>query len=404
MVDVQTYPDGRSMVERWRDLAAKIASAGDTPEPHLGRAKGSLVILGSGLAHVDLTADTQAELLSADHVFYCLYDRVSQIWISRLRPDALDMTLLYTPGIDRYFTYMRMAEAMLYYVRQGQKVVAVYYGHPGVFAMPTHRAIAIARREGHSARMRPGVSALDYLVADLGFDPALPGLQTYEATDMLLRRRPIDTGLHVVLWQVGVVGEFGFSPGGFENHGFDILVDELERAYGADWPVVHYIAAQYVGIAPLVEHHTVQNLRHPAARAHISPLSTFYIEPQAARPTDQSRSVELKLSTPEAPVHPPQRLFQSFDYGAQEVEAIRSFGAGDITTSYEIPRWAPAAEFMFELSQDVVLQEQYRQDPAAVLNDARFDYLPERARRLLAIAHPWAISTAMSEGEGAPQL
>lgn len=392
------YPNTEAMKQGWAVLSAAIAAAPREFANAPSDRRGSLVVLGSGLAHVDLTADTEAEVVSADHVFYCIYDRLTQIWISRLRPDALDMTVLYNPNADRFFTYIRMAEAMLHYVRQGKKVVAIYYGHPGVFAVPTHRAIAIARREGHTARMRPGVSALDYLVADVGFDPALPGLLTYEATDMLLRRRPIDPSLHVVLWQVGVVGEFGFSPEGFKNHGFDTLLDALEAVYGLDWEIVHYIAPQYVGIAPLIERHRIGDLRATESRKHICSLSTFYIEPMEAKATDPERSITLGLTTPNQVVHEPQRSYAVIDYGPQEIEALDGFASMSVPPWYSVPQPTAASDFMFALSRDVTLQEQYRADPDSVLNAATYDHLPKRTRRLLSIPHPWAISTAICEG------
>lgn len=48
---------------------------------------------------------------------------------------------------------MQMTEAQLYWVRQGLNVV-VSYGHPGIFVLSTHRAIILARREGHKAIMK----------------------------------------------------------------------------------------------------------------------------------------------------------------------------------------------------------------------------------------------------------
>lgn len=102
----------------------------------------------------------------------------------------------------RILTYYQMAEAILHPVRQGQNVVAIYYGHPGIFVYARHRAIQIAHKQGLKAKMLPGVSALDCLFADLGVDPSYPGLQVLEATDFLLRKRKILTDGHFVLLQV----------------------------------------------------------------------------------------------------------------------------------------------------------------------------------------------------------
>ena len=42
--------------------------------------------------------------------------------------------------------------------------------------------------------MLPGISAEDCLFADLGFDPAVRGCQTFEATDFLLRQPRFEPG------------------------------------------------------------------------------------------------------------------------------------------------------------------------------------------------------------------
>ena len=50
-------------------------------------------------------------------------------------------------------TYEEMVDVMVETVRAGKTVCAVFYGHPGVFVLPTHRAIATLRAEGFKAMM-----------------------------------------------------------------------------------------------------------------------------------------------------------------------------------------------------------------------------------------------------------
>jgi len=57
-----------------------------------------------------------------------------------------------------------MVERILKNVKDGFKVCVVFYGHPGVFVQPSHEAIRIARLEGFSARMLPGISAEELLI------------------------------------------------------------------------------------------------------------------------------------------------------------------------------------------------------------------------------------------------
>ena len=101
------------------------------------------------------------------------------------------------------------------HVRKGQNVVGVFYGHPGVFVSPSHRSIEIARMEGFTAKMLPGISAEDCLFADLNIDPAIPGCLTYEATDLLVRKKPFVPSGHLIVYQVGCVGIPDFNFCGF---------------------------------------------------------------------------------------------------------------------------------------------------------------------------------------------
>lgn len=379
------------MKQRWADLAVEIADAGPVAP---SCAVGELTVLGSGICHADVMIADEAIIRRADHVFHCLYDRVTQGWINTIRPDALDMRILYDPAHERYETYVCMAEALLHHVRRGQHVLAVFYGHPGIFATPTHRAVAIARREGHVARMRPGISALDHLVADIGFDPMIPGLLSYEATDLLLRRRRLDPTLHTVLWQVGAVGESGFAPLGFENGGFGLLVAKLMKDYGGEAEVVHYRAPQYAGIEPLIDRFAIAELRAPSVRAAITALSTFYLPPARIEPTHQgnARALGHRLT--------PDRVERQHDvagYGSNELTALRRFGAFRPPEHYVSTTATPAADFILALSRDPSLLSRYRADPAAAVAAWDGGALSDRARRLLEIPHPRAFNAAIAE-------
>lgn len=81
---------------------------------------------------------------------YCVADPVTEVYILEMRPDAhaLNLRVFYAEDKRRYDTYAQMSEALLYYARQGLLTVGVFYGHPGVFVQPSHRAIAIATKQG----------------------------------------------------------------------------------------------------------------------------------------------------------------------------------------------------------------------------------------------------------------
>jgi uncharacterized protein YabN with tetrapyrrole methylase and pyrophosphatase domain len=125
---------------------------------------------------------------------------------------------------------------MLEPVRSGHKVVGIFYGHPGFFVSPAHRALAIAQDEGYSARMLPGISCEDCLFADLRVDPASHGCQTVEATEVLVRNRPLQTTSNVVILQVSSIGKTGFNFSGFKaSFPWPCCVYSAFRANLANW-------------------------------------------------------------------------------------------------------------------------------------------------------------------------
>jgi hypothetical protein len=398
------YPDPEVHRRRWRrlarDIAARSGRISDAPADPPER-PGSIEIVGSGIEAAGFTRADEARIRDADDVFFCVADPATKVWLLDRRPDAYDLYVLYDDAKRRYVTYMQMAEAMLHPVRQGRRVVAVFYGHPGVFVLATHRVVKIARREGHRAEMRPAVSALDTLCADLGVDPSQPGMQMYEATDMLIRGRKPDTGLHLVLWQVGLVGELGYRRQGYLNSNFSVLLDYLEALYGPDHEVVNYVGSRYPGVAPVIDRHTVASLRDPAARTWVTGISTFYLPPRQATAADPDMLARLGLIRPGQPVRETGEPLRVIDrYGPRERRAFSDFATFDVPQSYQ---WQPdtaAARFVLALCDDAELRERYRTDPAAALA-AWGGGLTARERELLGKRDPGAVQIA-AKGFRAP--
>src|ERR1700676_3415101 len=163
---------------------------------------GSLTVVRSGIRLGQTTIEARSHIEQADKVLFLVADPLAWSWIADLNPTAESLHVFYERSADRMTAYIGMVEHILSRVRQGVKVCGAFYGHPGVFAFPTHEAIRRARADGIEARMLPGVSAEDCLFADLGIDPAPTGCQSFEATDFLVYNRHIDPTAALVLWQL----------------------------------------------------------------------------------------------------------------------------------------------------------------------------------------------------------
>ena len=252
-----------------------------------------LVVLGTGIRTVgQMTQETLCWIEQADQVFYVVGDPVAEDMIRELNPTgAVSMKGFYAHGKDRMTTYREMVATVMAAVREGKLVVGAFYGHPGVFAWPSHESIRQARVEGYRAVMLPGISAEDCLFADLGVDPATHGCQSYEATDFLLNGRVIDPTSSVVLWQIGVLANWDYKGAAYDLSAMPVMVQRLSEIYPPTHTVYVYEAATNYGCPPVIRPVQIQQL--PVAGA--TPASTLYIPPAYAPRPDPRYAAMLGM-------------------------------------------------------------------------------------------------------------
>ena len=185
-----------------------------------------------------------------------------------------------------------MADAIVDSVIEGNRVCAVFYGHPGVLVEASHTAIRRLRRRGYEARMLPGVSADGCLFAELGFNPGDHGVQGFEATDFLTARRRFDPTSNLLLWQVGAIGDVDWSPRGFGHpKRLAVLANALARHYGDAHNVIVYHSATFPGHSSHVRRVRLDRL--PEIKVH--PNALLFVPPAPQRAP--SRRVRALLST-----------------------------------------------------------------------------------------------------------
>ena len=244
--------------------------------------EGSLTVVGIGIevpAHV--TAETKALLERADEVLYLVADPLTASWLTSVNPRSRALHAHYRPGRVRSETYAAIVDEILERVRRGGDVCVALYGHPGVYAGLSHEAIRRADGEGFPARMLPAVSAEDCLFADLGVDPGIAGCQSYDATDLLIRKRELDPSAALILWQVAVVGRVDYVPEGDLSR-LPLLVEYLERYYPSDHEVVSYAASPYPYLKPIIRRFPLSSL----PESELPRLSLLYVPPAIRRVPD----------------------------------------------------------------------------------------------------------------------
>ena len=246
-----------------------------------GNKPGSLTVVGTGITGAgQTTLEAIACIERAEIVFYSVIEPTTEYWLKGLNTNAHSFSGLYSETKDRRDTYDEMTDRLVSHVRQGARVCAVFYGHPGVFVEASHRAIEILRNEGYSASMMPGVSTDGCFYADLNVNPGQVGMQCFEATEFLLSKRRFDPTSGLLLWQVGVLGETTARRGVCRPERLAYLTETLKEHYPVTHEVVLYFATTFPGRPPFIQRLPLDDLPH----ASVVPLMTLYVPPLPPRP------------------------------------------------------------------------------------------------------------------------
>ncbi len=257
--------------------------------------KGSLDVVGIGLrAGGDVCVSAKAYIEQADTVLIVVPDSFSKNWLATLNSNVQDLTNLYQQGKSRAKTYHEMTQKIVDEVKSGQKVCAVFYGHPGVFVNASHQAIKSLKSEGFRAQMLPGISAEDWLFSDLNIDPGTHGCMSIEATQFLLYERPHDIYAYTILWQIGLIGDhtLALSKTNQYHQGLTLLKSKLLRDFPLDHELIIYEASTLSIISPRIERLSLNELTD----VKLTAASTLVIPPISDAPFNLEILAALNLS------------------------------------------------------------------------------------------------------------
>jgi hypothetical protein len=174
-------------------------------------------------------------------------------------------------------------------------VTFAMHGHPFVGAYAPFLIIDMAQVLQLDARVLPGISALDTLVTDLPIDPCVTGVQMYEATDLLLRRRPLQPDVPALIWQIGTVETALHSRRPSRPERFNRLQTHLLRFYPPD----HQASAVYSSPHPLMPTTKLRfAMKDMSEHAHLLHAGfTLYIPPSTDRPI-QDHQLLQQINSP----------------------------------------------------------------------------------------------------------
>jgi hypothetical protein len=255
-----------------------------------------LYIVGLGIRGTEqITPEAGAALRACRKVYFGAEQRGIAEYLQRYGCEVEDLYALAEPGASRPATYQRMADKVLQAARERPPVGFAVYGHPMILVLPTRLIRQQAPELGLSVKVIPGVSALDCLLADLGFDPCERGLIQYEATYALLYQPPLDPAAACLLWQAGMAETVLYDLGVSRPGRFRRLSDYLARFHPGGHRVALAISPRDPLDGPIIAWLTIDELRE--AHEDVMSGATLFIPP-SSEPEVSDKELESLLADP----------------------------------------------------------------------------------------------------------
>lgn len=199
-----------------------------------------LYIAGIGMNGLSqITRETQAVLQNCRVVFH--YGEPHKKLASMCRR-VVNLSDAYWTGDDRSIVYRRLASIVMDEVRKGPGVASITYGHPTLFDDVHMSLVRRCRRAGLKCVVLPAVSCLDTLCIDLNIDYGSPGLVVFEATDLVMNCRQMNTELHTLVLQVGEFNVATTTDKIVDSQG---RFDDLDKYLLKYYPSGHKLVACY---------------------------------------------------------------------------------------------------------------------------------------------------------------
>ena len=255
-------------------------------------------IVGLGISSIQqITREADDAIRSSNEVFY-LDTGVATRQFMEERCDRVTSLYeeSYVEGGHRLNAYYHMAAAVIDAAISRAPVTLAIHGHPLVAAYAPFLVCDLARVLGLSVEILPGVSAMDTILAELQVDPCIEGIQMYEATDLMLRRRPLQPDVPALIWQIGNLESRLHTMRVSRPERFHGFVEYLQQFYAPN----HKVIAIYTSPHPLVP---ADVLRFPLSEMpeHADRIHTgfsLYIPTQGQRPI-QDPNLLQKIDSPE---------------------------------------------------------------------------------------------------------
>lgn len=236
-----------------------------------------LALVGTGIKTIShITEEAKGYIASCDKVLYLVNEPLLESYIKKIGKKTLSLDLLYFQSQSRERAYRNIANKIHAEVEGVNSLCVVIYGHPCVFATPGLLALSeLENNDNIEIVVCSAVSAQDCLYADLRFDPADGGVHTFDATEYLLYDKLIDTSSHVVIYQIGMIGNLGLPTNSVNMEAINFVKNKLINLYDKNKKAIIYESALYPGTKPKITEFDLDNLDNQ----DLTTISTLYIPP-----------------------------------------------------------------------------------------------------------------------------
>jgi hypothetical protein len=244
----------------------------------------ALYIAGLGLQTVaQITREVEAAIRASREVLVLDTGVATRPFLETLCPRVTPLyEESYAEAHPRADAYEHIAARVVDAALARPPVTFAIHGHPLIAAHPPFLIFELCHALELSVEVLPGISSMDTLFADLRLDPVVHGMQMYEATDLLLRRRPLQPDVPAIIWQIGPIETCLHSMRVSRPARFDRFIAHLQQYYPPRHEVVAIYCSPHPILKPAIFRFALEDMGQYAAEIHSG--FTLYIPPAVSRP------------------------------------------------------------------------------------------------------------------------
>jgi hypothetical protein len=244
----------------------------------------ALYIAGLGLQTVaQITREVEAAMQLSREVLFLDTGVATKAFLETLCPRVTPLyEQSYSEGRPRVNAYEHMAARVMDAALDHPPVTFAIHGHPLIAAHPPFLILELAHALELPVTVLPGISAIDTILADLRLDPVVHGVQMYEATDLLLRRRPLQPDVPAIIWQIGPIETCLHSMRVSRPDRFSRFIAHLQQYYPPQHEVVAIYCSPHPILPPAIFRFALEDMGQYAGEIHSG--FTLYVPPRASRP------------------------------------------------------------------------------------------------------------------------